>query len=151
MYATRVEVMVPFGKADAFEERAVRQGDVLQRLDGFRARRVLNALGCPAKYALLTFWESREAARVAVRGAAIRSFLEASPQPDWGTIVRPVEAYDETFTVEGQAQGQTPGQVTLIDWTLTPGQDIAEAFEQSRRNLFELHRLHNPGFLRCRL
>jgi len=39
MYATRVEVMVPFGKADAFEERAVRQGDVLQRLDGFRARR----------------------------------------------------------------------------------------------------------------
>jgi len=62
-----------------------------------------------------------------------------------------VEAYDETFTVEGQAQGQTPGQVTLIDWTLTPGQDIAEAFEQSRRNLFELHRLHNPGFLRCRL
>jgi heme-degrading monooxygenase HmoA len=153
MYATRIEVMVAFGKAEAFEERAARQTDVLQSLDGFQARRVLNSLGCPAKYTLLSFWESREAARAGARSSAMRDFVEANPPPEWGTIVRPVEAYEEVHTVEGSASapGQIPGQVTLVDWTLSPGIDVAEAFEQSRRGLFELQQQHNPGLLRHRL
>jgi heme-degrading monooxygenase HmoA len=151
MYATRIDVTVAFGKAAAFEERMARQNEVLHALAGFQARRVLNSLGYPAKYTVLSLWDSREAARAGVRSTAMQAYVEANPQPAWGTITRPVEAYEEVHTVEGQAQGQTPGLVTLIDWTLHPGPDTAEAFEQSRRELFELQRQHNPGLVRHRL
>jgi heme-degrading monooxygenase HmoA len=153
MYATRLDVMVAFGKATAFEERAARQLEVVQTQSGFQARRLLNSLGCPARYTLLSFWDSREAAREAVRSAATQKFIEANPVPDWATIVRPVEAYEEVHTIEGQASapGQVPAQVALIDWTLNPGVENAEAFEQSRKEFFELHRQHNPGLLRHRL
>jgi heme-degrading monooxygenase HmoA len=151
MYATRSEGTVAAGKAAAYEERVARQADVLQRLPGFQARRVLNSLGCPTKYTVINFWESREAARSGMRSAPIQAFLEADPPPSWFTLTRPVEAFEQVHTIEGQAQGQTPGQVTLIDWTLHRGLETAEAFEQSRRELFELHRQHNPGLVRHRL
>jgi heme-degrading monooxygenase HmoA len=153
MYATRVDIMVAFGKAEAFEERANRQLDVIQTQPGFQARRLLNSLGCPAKYIQVTYWDSREAAREAVRSAATLSFLEANPPVEWATLVRPVEAYEEVHTIEGQssAPGQAPAQVTLIDWTLNPGIENAEAFERSRKAIFEQHRQHNPGLLRHRL
>jgi heme-degrading monooxygenase HmoA len=151
MYATRVEVMVAAGKAGAFEERATRMNEAMEKLDGFQVRRVLNSLGCPAKYTMLAFWESREAARTGMRSAPMQAYFEANPMPEWGTIIRPVEAYEEVHLIEGQAQGDTPGQVTLIEWTLLPGWQTAEAFEQSRKDLFELQRQHHPGLLRHRL
>jgi quinol monooxygenase YgiN len=151
MYATRIDVMVGMGKAGAFEERTARLTDVMEKLDGFLARRVLNSLGCPAKYTLLAFWEGREKALASARSAAMQAFVEANPIPDWATLVRPVEAYEQVHLVEGQAQADTPGQVTLIEWTLHPGLETSEAFEQSRKEIFELHRQHNPGLLRHRL
>jgi heme-degrading monooxygenase HmoA len=151
MYATRVDVMVAAGKAGAFEERAAWMNEAMERLDGFQVRRVLNSLGCPAKYTLLAFWENREAARAGVRGAVMQAYFEANPIPEWGTIIRPVEAYEEVHLIEGQTQVDTPGQVTLVEWTLNPGWQTAEAFEQSRKDLFELQRQHNPGLLRHRL
>lgn len=153
MYATRVDLMVAFGKAAAFEERSAQQLDLIQPQPGFQARRLLNSLGCPARYTVLSFWDSREAARDAVRSTAIQKFVEANPVPDWVTMTRPVEAYEQVHTIEGQASapGQVPGQAVLIDWTLNPGIENAEAFEQSRKEIFELHRQHNPGLLRHRL
>jgi heme-degrading monooxygenase HmoA len=151
MYATRIEGTVAAGKAVAHEERVARQTEVLQRLPGFQARRVLSSLGCPAKYTMITFWESREAARSGMRSAPIQASFEADPTPIWLTLTRPVEAFEQIHSIEGQAVGQTPGQVTLVEWTLHRGLETAEAFEQSRRELFELHRQHNPGLVRHRL
>lgn len=151
MYATRIDVMVGMGKAGAFEERTARLTEAMEKLDGFQVRRVLNSLGCPAKYTLFAFWESREKARAAARDAATQSFIEANPISAWATPMRAVEAYEQVHLVEGETQADIPGQVTLIEWTLHPGLETSEAFEQSRKDLFEIQRQHNPGFLRHRL
>jgi heme-degrading monooxygenase HmoA len=141
---------VAFGKAQAFEERSARFNEVLETQPGFQARRILSSLGCPANYTMIVFWDSREAQQAATRSAAVQAYIEANPPVPWATVIRPVEAYEEVHTTEGQQQG-TPGQVTLIDWTLHPGMETGDAFEASRREYAALLREHHLGLFRFRL
>jgi heme-degrading monooxygenase HmoA len=152
VYATRQSIMVAPGKFDAVEARIKGISALQQAQPGFNVRRVLQSLGYPAKITILTYWDSRDAARAAIRSRAFTDWLAANPADGLTTSSIPVEAYDVVHEVTGSAAtDKTPGHVTLVEWTLNPGLANAEAFEQSRRDAFALQVRHNPGFIRHRL
>ena len=148
MYVTRAETTVVAGRAGDYEERAKRLGELVKSQRGFQGRLLLNSFGYPGKWATLTFWESREAARAWARSPQNVAFIQANPLQGISTLNRPAEAYAVIHDVSSSGE---PGSVNLLDIALDVRPGNAAAYEASRKELFELRKKHWPGFVSDRL
>jgi heme-degrading monooxygenase HmoA len=147
-YVTRQEVELQGLRFDEFEERQGQVNEVFRAHAGFEERRVLRSLGYPARYTLLTYWQSFAEADAAARGATLRGWFEQNPQPAWAAALGPVEAYEKVHEVAGRGAAVTvPGLVRLNDWTFTN----PAVFAASRKELSEFFAQNAEGFLRHRL
>ena len=144
MYVTRTETTVVAGRAGDYEERAARLGELVKSQRGFQGRLLLNSFGYPGKWALLTFWESREAARAWARSPQNLAFIQANPLQGISALNRPGEAYAVIHDVSGSGEAAS---VNLVDIALDARPCNAAAFEASRKELLELRKEHFQGFV----
>jgi heme-degrading monooxygenase HmoA len=147
-YVSRTDVMTLARRAADYEAWAMRYCEVLKNQKGFVARIVANSLGQPAKYTALLVWESREAARNAVRGAEVDAFFKANSFEGLATVTRPIEAYENILSVVADTAPLGSFYV-LAEWNLDWGKQ--SAFETRCQEVFELRKKIGGGFYTNRL
>lgn len=138
-YVTRQEVEVQEPHVAEFEGQQTHVNAGLQTITGFEERQLLRSLAHPARYALLTFWQSNAAAARAVQTELL---------PAWVVSVRPVEAYEQVHDItDSRTGGGTPGYIWLNDWILTD----ADTFLASRKEIAGFFQQNVDGYLRWQL
>jgi hypothetical protein len=81
-----------------------------------------------------------------VQSAESEAFINDNPASSLSTPTgRPIEAYATIVDVNGS--NEQPGSIILVDWTLENRPGNAAAFEASRKELFELRKKHQAGFV----
>jgi quinol monooxygenase YgiN len=152
MYLTLIEATTTPATRRAFLEREGRFQDLVAKQSGLRAVITVRSLGNPGTFARGTLWESAETAGAFAGGAEAEAWFTANPLGTLGTLTRPVEAYDLALEVGDPATAIAPGMhMVLVEWALDMKPGYAQAFEQSRKELFDLRKQHNPGFVRSSL
>lgn len=145
MYTIRAEFTVALGKATEFEAAIAHLGEVEQAQPGFQGLALWNSVGYPTQYAVLARWGSRDAMnafrRTPVFSSAVDSFTSLASLP------RDPEVYEVVIDA-GQAGGNF---LSLIDWKLPGGTDIAAAFEDRSKQMFDVHQKYVPGWVGSRL
>lgn len=145
LYVSKQEFMVAAGKQTDFEAFSMRLLELLQKQGGFVRGSTLNSFGYPRKYALVSMWESREAARAFALSPALSTLLEETRPRDYVTPMRPLEAFEVVHRVTGQGEPKTG---YLIDQSV-PNQPAGnvKAFEDARLKLFEIRQKQAGGFV----
>jgi heme-degrading monooxygenase HmoA len=152
MYLTLMELTTTPATRRAFLEREGSYHELLARQPGLRAVLTVRSLGNPGTYLRGSVWDDLEAADAFIGGAAEEAWHAANPFNNLGTLARPVEAYDLALEVGQAVDAIAPGMtVVLLRWTLVIKQGFAQAFEESRKAIFELRQQHIQGFVRSSL
>jgi len=144
-----VEGFVIPGKQRAALEREDRFHALLATQPGVLAAALFRSWGYPGRYARAVFWESIDALYTVRGSAELEAFFEANPVSAVVNVTRPPEGYELVLEVGAAVRTLAPGMHTAtVEWTLERRAGVAAAFEQSRRELFELRQKHMPGFVR---
>jgi hypothetical protein len=152
MYLTLVEGTTTPGTRRKFLEREASYHDLATKQSGLRAVITVRSLGNPGIYARGTLWDSPEVAETFVGSAEMEAWFTANPLGNIGTVTRPVEAYENVLEVGEAATALAAGMhMVLAEWTLDMKAGYGPAFEQSRKELFELRKQHTQGFVRSSL
>jgi len=146
MYAVRTELLLPPWRGHEFEAWAMRLKGAWQKSAGFQGAALLNSLGYPARYTILSYWNEREACRTSDKSAVMGKVVRSGE--DLFTAPRPQEAYEVVLTVGAPPIGEG-GWSQMVQWEIKAG--AAEAFEASRKELFDLRQSRTKGNLVSRL
>lgn len=140
MYLPLFNDSVVAGKSAEYEAKTGQMFAILKNQPGFVSARLNLLLGLPHRYQTLHRWEDREAYRRFALNRAVQEQIEEIGLGGICSAASPVAAYDLIhFVVAG------PGDyISRIYLTIESGKQAA--FEQSRKELFELQRINSAGF-----
>ena len=143
------EWLVNAGRLRAFLEREEQLHQLVAKQPGTRATITARSCGNPMRFGRGGLAESPGAVHAILASAEFEAFAAANPARDITTPLRPLELYESVTEVGEAAAALKPGMhLVIVDWTLLPGIGVADAFENSRKALFELRRDEGGGFVR---
>lgn len=141
------EVSVIPGKMRTYLEREERFHSLAAKQQGVRATLTVRSLGYPTRFARGSIVDSVGAVHAFLESPDFEAFSAANPFAGLATAVRPIELYESVAEVGEAAAALTPGMhMRTVEWTVTLAR--MQAFERSRRALFELRQKHSQGFVR---
>jgi quinol monooxygenase YgiN len=138
VYGIRRDITVSPADLGEFEALNKEVNDLARNHPGFVSAVLLESAGYPGRFTRLSNWESRGAARAFIRTpelAALAKRIQALSAP-----VQPAEGYEVIDLVREPGQA---GIAAINTWTVSPSK--AEAFEESRKALFQQRRKEVRG------
>jgi heme-degrading monooxygenase HmoA len=134
-YFTRTELLIASGRAEDVEQRLVRTSEEAVGFEGFLGSSLLRSYSHPAKYVVLSRFDTVESA-----WSFERSDLTTARAD--GTTVVAQEAYELAF--ETADSGMPVACELLVDEVLER-QALVLAYQAARRQLFDLRRAYSCG------
>lgn len=141
MHVVRTETAVAAGRAAAYLAVFDALVEGLKQHPGFVGTGLGNSTAYPGKYTALIRFENREAAGAWGMSPVFTAWADAHPRGGIGAATRPIEGYELIEEVRGPAEIR---YAIFVDWTLNAGPGNAQAFEDSRRELFALRKRLYP-------
>jgi heme-degrading monooxygenase HmoA len=141
-YVMRTELLVAAGHAADFEQRQARTSEEAMGFDGFHAGSLLRSYSHPAKYVVLSRFDTVESA-----WSFERSDLSAARAA--GTTVVAQEGYELAF--EHAVGSHLPVACELLVDEVVERSELVLAYEAARRQLFELRGTYSRGYSYGRL
>ena len=149
MYLTRNEAMVRPGATADYEEFFKKIGEFRKGKPGVIGQTLLRSYAYPGKYVLISRWESVEAAWELQKTNGYLQVLKGAPSG--ADVGRPQEGYEDVFNVDADDFPNAQANYEVLhDYELDLARNAPE-FEKNRREFFELHKKHRPGFVTMRL
>jgi len=149
MYLVRTELTAQAGGSGELEAQISKLGGIRKGMQGYLGQTLLRSYGHPSKYAVTSRWDNPEAHWAFTNGQAFSGFAKGLGTAP-GFAVTSQHGYDSVFEVDGPQGAAAPSTCeVLVDWTISQGR--AQAFENSRRALFELRQKLVKGFVSARL
>ncbi len=148
MYLVRTELTANPGGSGQLEAQVAKLGDIRKGMAGYLGQTLLRSYGHPSKYCITSRWDNPEAHWAFTNGDAFATYIKGLGTPTFALTSQ--HGYDSVFEVDGPQGATAPSTCeVLLDWTISQGR--AQAFENSRRALFELRQKLVKGFVSARL
>ncbi len=134
--------MVPAGHAAEFEQRQIRMAEEALAFDGFIGGSLLHSYSHPAKYVVISSFDSVESAWAFGKTDALSEAMKSEPTAV--VTVSQQEGYELAHEVAAQPLPDVGCEI-LIDEVLK-GPEVMPAFEATLGQLFELRKRHSRGY-----
>lgn len=148
MYLVRTEATVVPGGAAEFEAMARELGELRKKTSPGSGQTLLRSYGRPSTYTIVGRYESFQAARDFTTGEAFTKFAKSAPTGLF-TSSRPQEGYFGVLEVNASLPRESVNCEIWVDWQIELSKAVA--FEESRKQLFELMKQHQEGYASARL
>jgi heme-degrading monooxygenase HmoA len=152
VHLINTQLSVAPGFNGEFEDLVKRLADTRNGRSGYLGQTFLHSYDNPTKYAVTSRWENVQACWDFYRSEAFAEFMKSAPAGIFTGFEQ--RGYESVFEVD--ADGIDPATIVadcelLVDWSIDLRPANAAAFEQSRREIFELRKHRAPGFISNRL